>query len=159
VPFDVNTFAQAGGRLDVSDLGLCSAFESLPLKADDLRCLGYMHDIEHHTVCYLRDLLVTRAHSDPSITTFLTIWNYEEHWHGAALADVLAAHGERSGLDRVAAVRSAADRRQRLRPLAFMVGSAVFADLPAVALSGEPSTSGPRRPGMPGLLPAPGIRS
>lgn len=40
-----------------------------------------MHDIENHTICYLRDLLVTNAHADPIITTFLTKWNYEEPWH------------------------------------------------------------------------------
>jgi len=32
-----------------------------------------MHDVESHTVCYLRDILVTRAHRDPEITSFLTM--------------------------------------------------------------------------------------
>lgn len=40
-----------------------------------------MHDVEHHTICYLRDVLVTDAHRDVEITTFLTFWVYEEHWH------------------------------------------------------------------------------
>ena len=38
-----------------------------------------MHDVEYHTVCYLRDLLVTPAHRDPEVTTFLTLWNVEEY--------------------------------------------------------------------------------
>ena len=45
-----------------------------------------MSDVESYTVCYLRDLLVTPSHNDPDITTFLTMWNYEEYWHGEALA-------------------------------------------------------------------------
>ncbi len=40
-----------------------------------------MCDVESHTVCYLRDLLVTPSHADPEVTTFLTMWNYEEYWH------------------------------------------------------------------------------
>ena len=58
---------------------------------------GYMHDIECHTICYLRDLLVTSAHRDPEITTFLTFWSFEEYWHGEAIATVLRAHGEPPG--------------------------------------------------------------
>ena len=37
-----------------------------------------MHDVEHHTTCYLRDLLVTSAHEDPAITSFLAMWAIEE---------------------------------------------------------------------------------
>lgn len=68
-----------------------------PLDESTLRYLRYMHDVEHHTVCYLRDLLVTRAHHDPTITTFLTFWAYEEYWHGEAIGKVLHAHGEQAG--------------------------------------------------------------
>jgi hypothetical protein len=64
-----------------------------------------MHDNEHHTVCYLRDLLVTPAPRDPDITTFLTVWSYEEMWHGQALGRVLAAHGEPSGAGRITELR------------------------------------------------------
>jgi len=56
-----------------------------------------MPDVEHHTACYLRDLLVTRAHRDPTMTTFLTCWAYEELWHGEAIARVLAATTSRRG--------------------------------------------------------------
>ena len=62
-----------------------------------LRCLRYMHDVEHHTVCYLRDLLVTPAHRDPDMTAFLTMWTFEEFWHGEAIGAVLAAHDEPAG--------------------------------------------------------------
>jgi hypothetical protein len=56
-----------------------------------------MHDVEHHTVCYLRDLLLTPAHQDPEITSFLSCWVFEEMWHGEAIGQVLEAHGEEAG--------------------------------------------------------------
>src|SRR4029079_8209676 len=87
------------------DLDLADAFHTHRLDADVLRCLRYMHDIELHTVCYLRDLLVTSAHRDPEITTFLTFWSYEEYWHGEAIATVLRAHDEPAGAARVRQLR------------------------------------------------------
>lgn len=109
-------------QLDGIDFG---TFAEHPLDPDTLRCLRYMHDVESHTVCYLRDLLVTRAHADPAVTAFLACWAYEEHWHGAAIARVLAAHGETAGPTRVAATRQALPRLDRLRPLLYLAGSAV----------------------------------
>ena len=129
---DISAYERLVDRLDIADLDLRAAFAEQPLAADALRCVRYMHDIESHTICYLRNLLVTDAHADPEITTFFTLWNYEEHWHGRALGDVLAAHGQLSGPDRVARVRAAHPRLDRLRPLAFMAGSAV---LPGLASS------------------------
>jgi hypothetical protein len=84
-----------------------------------------MHDVEHHTVCYLRDLLATPAHGDPEITTFLTLWAHEELWHGEALAAVLAAHDVASGRSRVRSLRGRLGRMDRLRPAAMTLASAV----------------------------------
>jgi hypothetical protein len=81
------------GSLDLAGIDF-DAFTTHPLDGDTLRCLRYMHDVEHHTVCYLRDILVTRAHRDPELTAFLSMWVYEEFWHGEAIARVLAAHGD-----------------------------------------------------------------
>ncbi len=76
-----------------------------------------MHDIEAHTVCYLRDLLVTRAHRDPEVTAFMTHWNTEEYWHGEAIGRVLTAHdvvvgsaAHRRGAARAAPRRAASAR-------------------------------------------------
>ena len=93
---DLERYAASAARLDLAGIDM-DAFRERPLDAATLRCLRYMHDIEHHTVCYLRDLLVTPVHRDPAATTFLTVWNYEEMWHGDAIARVLAAHGEDAG--------------------------------------------------------------
>jgi hypothetical protein len=85
-----------------------------------------MHDVEFHTVCYLRDLLLTSAHQDPEITAFLSFWVYEEFWHGEAIADVLAAHGEPAGDHRVGALRRSLGGREQLKPLAMMMASRVL---------------------------------
>lgn len=115
---------ERSARLDLEGIDF-GAFADHPLDADTLRCLRYMHDVENHTVCYLRDVLVTRAHADPELTAFLACWAYEEHWHGEAIAYVLAAHGESAGPNRVAASRRALPRLDRLRPLLYLAGSSV----------------------------------
>jgi len=130
--FDVDTYTRNAGRLQTDDLAISEGFSERPLSPEALRCLQYMHDIEHHTVCYLRDLLVTRAHADPNVTTFLTIWNYEEHWHGEAIGEVLAAHGRPNGASRVAAVRRSLRAADQWRPVAFLLGSSVVPDMAAV---------------------------
>ena len=132
--FDLDTYVSRAGRLDIGDLDIEGGFADHPLDDDTLACLRYMHDIESHTVCYLRDLLCTQAHDDPEITTFLTMWNYEEHWHGVALARVLAAHGELAGRARVAATRAEKGWKERIRPGLFLAASAIK-DFVAVELT------------------------
>ena len=75
-------------RLDLTGVDF-DEFRRHPLDEDTLRCLRYMHDVERHTVCYLRDVLVTSAHREPDLTTFMTFWVYQEHWHGEAIGQVI----------------------------------------------------------------------
>ena len=114
--FDIDEYQRqvAPVSLDGIDFG---AFRDRPLSPDVLRCIRFMHDVESHTVCYLRDLLVTPSHRDPRVTTFLTMWNYEEHWHGAALGKVLEAHGEPAGGDRIAPMRKRLGRGDTVAPM------------------------------------------
>ena len=114
-----------GRRVETDDLDLDTAFDDHPLDEGTLRCLRYMHDIEFHTACYLRDLLVTSAHRDPEVTEFLTFWAYEEYWHGEAISRVLQAHGEQAGSSRVGELRTARRRRDTLTPMAHWFGSLV----------------------------------
>lgn len=124
--FDVDSFARTAAGVRTDDLGdLTTAFARRPLSDEGLRCLRYMHDVESHTVCYLRDLLMTSSHRDPRITTFLTIWNYEEHSHGVALGSVLAAHGEAHGDERNAAVRRRQGRLDGVKPVLSAAGSSL----------------------------------
>jgi hypothetical protein len=121
---DLERYAASSARLDLDGVDM-DAFRERPLDATTLRCLRYMHDVEHHTVCYLRDLLVTPVHRDPAATTFLTVWNYEEMWHGDAIARVLAAHGEDAGGTRVRRLRQHLGVRDRLAPALHAAGAAV----------------------------------
>ncbi|HEX4218560.1 MAG TPA: hypothetical protein VHZ02_09335 [Acidimicrobiales bacterium] len=132
--FDLDTYRSTSAKLETGDIDF-SSFRDLPLTADVLRCLRYMHDVENHTVCYLRDLLVTQAHKDPDVTSFLTMWNYEEHWHGEAIADVLAAHDEPDGTGRIAALRQRLPKRDAWRPLTFQLGSMLTPHLTAVHMT------------------------
>jgi hypothetical protein len=124
VSFDVDTYAASAGPVRTDDLDF-SAFRREPLSDEVLRCLRYMHDVESHTVCYLRDLLLTPSHRDPRVTTFLTAWAYEEHWHGVALGRVLAEHDEPSGAHRVADMRARLPRKDHLAPLLSALGGLV----------------------------------
>lgn len=122
------------GRLDDSGIDY-AAFRQHPLDPDTLRCLRAMHDVEFHTICYLRDLLVTPAHRDPEVTTFLTFWAFEEYWHGEAIARILAAHDEASGVERIAPLRQDARWSERLRPLALQAASLAGPDVIAVQMA------------------------
>jgi hypothetical protein len=122
--FDIEAYKRRTDRLRWEDLDL-GRFAVDRLEAGALRCVRFMHDVEFHTVCYLRDLLVSPAHSDPEITSFLSFWVFEEFWHGEALAAVLEAHGEPAGEARVGPMRRQLGWGQRLRPLTMMAGAAL----------------------------------
>jgi hypothetical protein len=132
--FDITTYQRLSEKLDIGDIDFDS-FREQPLAPEALRCLRYMHDVESHTVCYLRDVLVTRAHRDPDVTSFLTLWNYEEYWHGEAIAGVLEAHDEHAGTGRIAALRQRLPKRDAWRPLTFQLGSAITPHLTAVHMT------------------------
>jgi hypothetical protein len=111
----------AADRLTWEDLDL-GAFASEPLDEASLGCLRYFHDVEYHTVCYLGDLLLTPAHADPTVTEFLSVWVYQEYWHGESLASVRAAHGEPHGVARIAPMRRHLGWKDKLRPILMGAG-------------------------------------
>jgi hypothetical protein len=132
--FDLATYHRLSEKLDVGDVDFDS-FRDHPLSPEALRCLGYMHDVESHTVCYLRDLLVTRAHRDPELTSFLTLWNYEEFWHGEAIGKILEAHEEQAGRTRIAALRQRLPKRHAWKPLTFQLASAITPHVTALHMT------------------------
>lgn len=121
-------------RLEIGDLDF-ESFRSTPLDPATLRCLRYMHDVEGHTACYLRDTLATRTHRDPELTAFLACWAFEEHWHGESIARVLRAHDEVAGPERLAAARLRLPRTDALRPALFATASLVVRHLTAVQMT------------------------
>jgi hypothetical protein len=128
----IDSYKARAGRLDLEGIDFAD-FKAHPLPQDSLRSLRYMHDVEHHTVCYLRDLLLTPAHQDPVITSFLSCWVFEEMWHGEAIGRVLEAHGEQAGVPRIAALRHGRRRREAITTLST-IASAAFSGRAFVAL-------------------------
>lgn len=132
--FDLAAYTRTADRLDLDGIDF-DAFRNQPLAPEHLRCLRYMHDVENHTSCYLRNLLNTPAHHDPEISTFLTLWNHEEFWHGEALAAVLDAHGEPGGTARVASMRRRLGWRIDTSPVLWMALSSATRHFLAVHMT------------------------
>ena len=128
----IDTYKSRAGRLNLEGIDFAD-FQAHPLSPNALRSLRYMHDIEHHTVCYLRDLLLTPAHQDPVITSFLSCWVFEEMWHGEAIGRVLEAHGEEAGVPRIAALRRGRRRREAVTTLST-IATATFSGRAFIAL-------------------------
>lgn len=113
--FDIEKFARDSVRVGWDDLDL-DVFRSDPLPDRSLRTLRYMCDVEYHTVCYLRDMLVTPSRREKDVGAFMTMWNREEFWHGEALAYVLSLHGITVSYDELKAKRVKLGWKDRLAP-------------------------------------------
>lgn len=133
--FDIDSYAETSEIVRWDDLDI-EAFRHDPLPDDTVRVLRYMADVEFHTVCYLRDMLVTPSHTDPEVSTFMTVWNREEYWHGEALAAVLRAHGVELEFDEVKARRLKLGWRDRFDPVKqSLLGNLVGVDFVALHMS------------------------
>ena len=132
--FDLSKYLRVSRRLDLDGIDF-DAVPRYPLTREEVRCLTYMMDIETHTVIYLRDLLTTRAAFDPEVTAFLSLWVYEEFWHGEALGRFLGAAGERLEPDRPAVIRRAALTKDFLGTLGKMTAARVLKDFVAVHMT------------------------
>jgi hypothetical protein len=91
-----------------------------PLDDEALFCLGYMMDIESHTIIYLRELLATRVAEDVTVTSFLSCWAYEEFFHSQVLKRLLEVHGVAVDGERFARLRkpkAGDDARMRIARL------------------------------------------
>lgn len=133
--FDIDTFTENSEALSWDDLDF-EAFKTDPLPEHTLRSLRYMCDVEFHTVCYLRDLLVTPSHKERDVSAFMTMWNREEFWHGEALAQVLLLHGIVVDFDQLKASRIKLGWKDRLTPLKqSLLGNLVGQDFVAVHMT------------------------
>ena len=130
----IEKFQEQGGRLKVDDLDF-EEFRRRPLEDNVLRCLGYMHDVEYQTVLYTRELLLLPAWKDPHFTAFLTLWNYEEYWHGQAIGRVLEMHGRPAHDSRLTAMRTFNRRYLVWSPLIFWTIGRTVRRFPAVHMT------------------------
>ncbi|KQX06682.1 MULTISPECIES: ferritin-like domain-containing protein [unclassified Leifsonia] len=133
--FDIDTYTATSVSVNWDDLDL-EVFREHPLPEESLRTLRYMADVEYHTVCYTRDLLTTPSHREADVSSFMTMWNREEFWHGEALAAVLAMHDITIDFDQLKANRLKLGWKDRLDPIKQSVlGSLVGEDFVAVHMS------------------------
>ena len=114
--FNIDRFTRTSHAVQWQDLDF-TTFVDDPLSADSLRTVRYMCEVEYHTVCYLRDQLVTPSRRSADVGAFMTMWNREEFWHGEALAHVLDLHGISVTYDYLKAKRIKLGWRERLTPL------------------------------------------
>ena len=89
--FDINRYLMTAGGIRPENFNWSDP--GPPLEDDALFCLGYMMDIESHTIIYLREMLNTALAEDVSITAFLSCWAYEEFFHSLVLRRFLEVHG------------------------------------------------------------------
>jgi hypothetical protein len=114
--FDMEKYASTSTPVRFQDLDF-EEFRRNPLPSESLRVIRYMCDVEYHTVCYMRDLLVTPSHQDGDVSGFMTMWNREEFWHGEALAEVLKHHDITVDYDEIKAKRLKLGWAEALKPL------------------------------------------
>ena len=109
------------------------AAKAVGVTADEIFILTYFSDIELQTVMYFRDLLGTKAALEPDMVGFLSMWNYEEYFHGRVLARYLKECGHDLERDRLARVRKSASLSEKIESWAAKLLSMIFSnDFPAV---------------------------
>ncbi len=103
-PIELERFLTSSTKVPTEDLDWAEARRA-GLTPDERTILTYFSDIEGQTIIYTRELLNTKASEDPEIMAFLTMWNYEEFFHGRVLSRILEETGTALGSDRVVQVR------------------------------------------------------
>jgi rubrerythrin len=132
---DIDKFLASSEKIRVDDLDLGKA-RLAGLAEDERFILTYFSDIEGQTIVYLRDFLHTRAALEPEVIAFLSMWNYEEFFHGKVIAELLAECGHPLGGARIAEVRKTARLRETIEAALATILSKIFArEFPAVYMT------------------------
>lgn len=132
---DIEKYISVSARIDTSDIDWNQARES-GLTDDEKFVLTYFSDVESQTIRYLRMLLQMKIAFKPSVTAFLTTWNYEEFFHGYELARLMAVCGSPLEQDRIEKVTHKARFNEWLEAAFAPLLSRIFSNqFPAVYLS------------------------
>ena len=133
--FSIDRYKEESRKLDTSGVEWDRIREH-PLSRGDLFFLHYAMDVENHVPLYLSHLLVTRACMNPVITTFLSLWAYEELWHGENLSRFLVEYGiPLENETRIRNLRSDMGLSNSLSILTTMAASWALDDFAALYLS------------------------
>ncbi len=132
---DINKFLDISAQVEVDDLDweLCAR---QGLTADEIFLIGYMSNIENHTIIYMREMLATTAALESEVVAFLSMWNYEEFFHGRALARVLEVCGQPLAESSIRDVRKKTGLRERVEGVFSSILSVVYRnDYPALYMT------------------------
>lgn len=119
-------------KLTIDDIDW-EAGAKVGLSEDEKFVLTYFSDIESQTIMYMRDLLHTSAVDDPDVIGFLSVWNYEEYFHGYALAKLLEVCGVDLEGERIASLKKKATLMAKIESLAAKLISK-FYDQPFITM-------------------------
>ncbi|MCA9537518.1 MAG: acyl-ACP desaturase [Myxococcales bacterium] len=112
----IDELVERSGAVRLDDLDWAEAAK-VGVTDAEARVLRYMADTETHTIIYMRDLLAGYSARDPEITAFLSVWVYEELWHGRAIDKLLAATGRPVNRERSAEVVASANVQELLEAI------------------------------------------
>lgn len=132
--FDIERYKENSKKIDLSDVDWSRA-KDYPLAQGAVDAMTYMMDIETHTVIYLSELLVSRACMDPEITSFLSVWVYEEMYHGEAFVKFFRAYGIPVSDERPKEIRLKEGFGRVSAVLTIMFGSYLLPFFPALYLT------------------------
>ena len=133
--FSIDRYKEESRKLDTTGVEWHKV-RDYPLSKGDLFFLHYAMDVENHVPLYLSHLLVTRACMNPVITTFLSLWAYEELWHGENLSRFLVEYGIQLDSDtRIRNLRSDMGLSNSISILSTMAASWALDDFAALYLS------------------------
>src|ERR1017187_1517903 len=96
----MDAYLQNSDKIETNDLDWDAA-KKVGLTADERFILTYFSDIESQTFVYLRTLIHMKIALKADVMAFLTVWNYEEFFHGRILAHLMAVCGHPLGESRV----------------------------------------------------------
>lgn len=129
---ETERYLASSAKLDVTDIDWAEA-RRVNLTADEVWMLKYFSDIENQTIVYMRDLMDTDAALEEDVVAFLSMWNYEEFFHGHALARLVKECGHSVEKDRIKNARKRTSVTEALEKTAAAALSKLFRkDFPAV---------------------------
>ena len=121
---DIQQHLAVSQKVSIDDLDWAAA-RAAGLSERERANLEFFADVESQTFFYFLEVAKLQISRDPDLISFLTMWNYEEHFHAQAISKLMAECGcpvPPAG-SRAAKLRSAARLRARLED-AFQVSLA-----------------------------------
>jgi hypothetical protein len=133
--FELDKYLDVSAKVKYDDLDW-EAARAVGLTENEKFYLPLFAEIESQTIVYFRDLLMTKVALDPEVIGFMSMWNYEEYFHGRALATFLAEMGHPMRENRIAEVRKSAGPKEMIELAGYsLLSYALDAHFPALFFS------------------------